>query len=528
MSVSKVRLSILSAAIGLVAIALLWSSCDDNQPLRPPRVILISMDTVRADHVSGYGSATTTPVLASIAAEGVRFQNFYSASSYTIPSTMSILTGLDPQEHGMAAKATRLSPDVPLLAELMTDAGYRTQAFHEGGYVAGRFGFERGFAEYKEVPRIAAVDESLPEVTGWMRDNADEPYFLFIQTYAAHFPYGGMDRYRKDHPERGLPDAGELDRLRTELTDAKSKGLTEEERQRYALYNHFAEQHSDRVGGYRSLLSDFPDTKHFELDVEQMKSSYDERIRLIDSALGSLRATLVELGQWEDTLFVVVSDHGEAFFEHGLEQHDYVPFNECFKVPAVISYPRVLRERSGHVIEGLAWHLDLVPTILALTGQDARPNLRGRDLSSVLLGLDEIEADRAIYPAVLKVAFRAQADSLRRLVIQGDDKWVEGHELFGDAEGLLFDLGDDPGEHTNLRENNPDRFDELAGMATRYEGQLVKYLPVHQDTSEVIDPNSDVAPPKLTPAEEDALYGLGYGLGFEDEDNEAEQKPKKD
>jgi hypothetical protein len=119
-----------------------------DTPERPGRIILFSMDTVRADRVSGYGTATTTPNLEEITAEGVRFVDFYAAASFTLPATMSIFTGLDALEHGVWNEAAVLAPDVPTLAELLRKAGYRTQAFHEGGYVDAEFGFDRGFDQY--------------------------------------------------------------------------------------------------------------------------------------------------------------------------------------------------------------------------------------------------------------------------------------------------------------------------------------------------------------------------------------------
>ncbi len=514
------------SALGLLALALCVGCSSDNTVTGPKRVILISMDTVRADHVSGYGSADTTPEISKIAAQGARFDDFYSASCYTIPSTMSILTGLDPKEHALDHKATRVSPEVPLLAELMKDKGYRTQAFHEGGYVAGRFGFERGFGEYKEVPRIAAVTDALPDVTQWMRDNAEEPYFLFFHTYAAHFPYGGMERYREEHPERGLPDSAEMAKLRALHEKSGPTEGPREERRRLALANYFADKQGDQIGKYKTLLEDFPETEHYELDVHQIKTSYNERIAQIDSAIGQLRDTLVELGQWEDTLFIIVSDHGEAFYEHGLERHDYVPFNECFAVPLVVSYPKLMSERKEHVVEGLAWHLDLVPTILSIAEISAPTELRGIDLTSVLAGESEIASDRAIYPAVLRPAFRPRRP-LRRMVIQGDDKFVQGHEHFGDELGFLFDLERDPGELDNLREKQNARFEELAALAEEYDSSLVVRLPVHQQTGELVLPNGDIAPLDMSDEERQRLANLGYTDSEDEEDEEPEDRDDK-
>lgn len=523
------RSPIPTALSGAIALLGLTACFDSGQAeSRPSRIVFISMDTVRADHVTGYGELDTTPNLDRIAKEGVRFERFYGASTYTIPSTMSIMTGLDPREHAMDSKVTRLSPDVPMLAELMRDAGYRTQAFHEGGYVAGRFGFERGFQEYREVPRIEAIRAALPDVTQWMRDHADEDYFLFFHTYAAHFPYGGMERYRNQHPERGLPTAEQLAKLKTQHT---GKDGAREDKRFWALCNYFAEKHEDQIGRYIQLMEDFPETEHFELDLQQILTSYDERIHQIDRAIGELRATLEELGQWEDTLFMVFSDHGEAFFEHGLERHDYVPFNECLELPFFVSYPNLLQEKGGRVIGGLTWHLDLVPTVLGIVGEEYPGELHGKDLTAVLLGEEEIASDRAIFPAVLRPAFRDRLP-LRRVVIQGDDKWIEGHEHFGDEGGYLFDLSQDPLERRNLREERRERFDELASLARTYNAILRVRPPIHQQTREVIRDLENPGELELSAEEWARLAALGYagpGDGApEDHDEKSEEDSKED
>jgi len=501
-------------ALTVVAAAVAAAGCggvvEPAGPPRPGRIILLSMDTVRADRVSGYGPLDTTPVLAEIAAEGLLFQNSYGASTYTIPSHMSVFTGLDAAEHGVHSRVARLAPDVPTLAEMLAEAGYRTHAFHEGGYVAGRFGFERGFERYEERPRIAVAREALPEVLDWMRANADAPYFLFLHTYAAHFPYGGIERYRGENPDR-VPSDAEIERMRAEVGDERLATIPRKLRGRYALINQFAERHEDLIGtGDSRLPFDFPESEDFERDRAAIRESYDRRIRLIDEAVGRIRATLVDLGQWDDTLLVVFSDHGEAFFEHGLQRHDYVPFDEVLRVPLVVSYPRLLRERDGHVWSGLAWHLDLLPTILGLAGVDPPPGLAGVDLTDVLAGRDAgsaLLADRAIFPAVLRPAFREQRP-LRRVVLAGGWKYIEGHENFGDEQGFLFDLGSDPAERQNLRTERPGAWEEMAARAGAWAAGLRPPGAVHQETGEPL--SGDEGDVELSEEELEKLRGLGY------------------
>ncbi|MDH3226057.1 MAG: sulfatase [Thermoleophilia bacterium] len=482
--------------------------------LRPGRIILLSMDTVRADHVTGYGSATTTPTLGEIAAEGVLFLDSYAASSYTIPSHASIFTGLDAIEHGVIVDFARIAPDVTTLAEALASAGYRTQGFHEGVYVDARFGFDRGFDAYVRRPRNGVVSDSLPTLLEWMRSAADEPYFLFLHTYAAHYPYGGFERYRREHPERGLPSDAEIRGLHRRYSPdrARARGIPSETRLICTLYNHLATSRNSMLAcGDRYLPANFPETPHFELDRAALTASYDERIGHIDRALARIRSTLLDLGQWEDTLLVVTADHGEAFFEHGLPRHDYVPFDEVLKVPLVVSYPRLLRSRGVRRVAGLTWHLDLMPTILSLAGIPDPGRPQGIDLTPAMLGDTRIPDDRTIYPAVLSAPNRPPMP-LRRAAVQGGLKYIEGHPRFGNERGYLFDLKRDPEERNNLRGSRESQFREFSERVVRYGRRLEPHAPVHQKTGRPVVSSEEQPGPgvDLSAEEVEQLRELGY------------------
>jgi arylsulfatase A-like enzyme len=466
-----------AAWAALVAVSL---ACGGPEPIgtRAGRIILITMDTTRADYVSPYAAVEHTPTLRTIAEEGVWLRRFYAASSYTLPAHMSIFTGLDPAQHRVHDWGARLRRGVPTLAELLRSAGYRTFGVHEGGYMVARHGFDRGFQTYEERARKAVLGVGLPEVLGWMREHADEAYFLFLHTYMAHYPYGGFARYRQQHPERGLPpDAWIAEQRRRYRRSARFKGranrfIPPATRALCTLYNQLASGHAALLRcGDNFFGPEFPESESAHSDLDAVRSSYGERVAAIDRGLARIRGTLEELRQWDDTLLVVTSDHGEAFFEHGHYQHDYVPFNEVLRVPLVISFPRLLRGRGSSVVEQPASHLDLVPTVLGLVGIPAPEGLPGLDLTPVLLGRDELPDDRAVYSAVLRLAHREQMP-LRRVVVRGDLKYVEGHARFGDAEGLLFDLESDPGETRNLRGERADVFLGLAELAERWEREL--------------------------------------------------------
>jgi arylsulfatase A-like enzyme len=500
----------------------LWSY--GSEPATAPRaqakrIVLVSMDTVRADRVSGYAAGDPTPRIARIAEQGVLFRDFYAASNYTIPSHMSLFTGLDPAEHGVTVAGARLSPRVATLAERLSRSGFVTAAFHEGGFVGERFGFGRGFGSYRRVPRVGVVREALPSILEWIREHRSERWFLFVHSYAAHFPYGGFERYRRAHPERELPGDGELAALRRRwpgnqpLGPRAARSVPPATRSLCTLYNHLAPSHAQHLacGGYLFSEADRAGP-HFGDDLAAVRRSYQERIRLVDAAIGRIRETLDDLGQWDDTLFVVTSDHGEAFYEHDLVRHDFVPFEEVMRVPLIVSFPRKLGSE-GRVVGGLAWHLDLLPTILSLAGLPVPPGLRGIDLTPALLGEEGLPEGRAVFPQVLRPIHR-DPEPPRRVALRGGWKLVEGHPEFGDEAGLLFDLRADPLERHNLRSERPERAAALAALARSWDEGLERVPPVSQRTGL---PLSAGEAPVPVPPDEDVREQL-RALGYVDED----------
>lgn len=510
------RLRILIPALAAVLVLLTCAPRDGAAP-SPRRILLVSMDTVRADRVPGVGSGALTPELTRLAEKGAVFRQFHAASNYTLPSTMSMMTGLDPLEHGVVVQAARLAPEVPTLAERLAQAGYRTASFNESGYVGSRYGFDRGFGIYRELPPQAVTGRSLDEVLAWIdARGAEEPWFLFLHTYTAHFPYGGYARYRARHPERGLLSDERIRELRARAPwtpgqlGRAADGFRASTRALCTVYNQLAVAYQDLLGcGHHWLPTTFHESPHYRpSDLEAVRTSYDDRVRHIDRALGRVRERLQARGLWRDTLVVVTSDHGEGFFEHGLYMHDYSPFEEVLRVPLLISWPAGLPAARGRLVEVPAWHLDLVPTVLALAGLDPGP-LPGLDLSP-WLGADPPEApSRARYPVALSAPNQERRPA-RRVVLYEGRKWIEGHPVFGDGEGLLFDLREDPGEQRNLRTARPEEAARGAALAAAYERGLVLRPPVNSDTGERIPAPFAAGPPALSKEERELLSGLGY------------------
>lgn len=505
-------------AVWLLFVLFAGAGCTERKALPlPDRIVLFSMDTVRAD--SAY-DPQVAPELAAIASKGLRFDRAYAAANYTLPSHMSMFTGLDPAEHGVVRMFTRLSPEVPTLAEALAAAGYPGEADHEGVFVAARFGFDRGFVRSREHGRRAVVGRDLPEV---LRAIAVWPgrSFHFLHTYAAHYPYGGFARYRRNSPARGLPDDVAIARLRRRYPFASgrvararaSRELDAEARAMCALYNALAEGHEDKLGCATAPFVPFG--VHGAADLEAVKRSYAERVREVDRAIGRLRAELEARGQWEGTLLVVTSDHGEAFYEHGLYQHDYVPFDEVMRIPLVVSYPRALR--TGRRSDLLVSHIDVMPTLLSLARAPRPPGLAGRDLSPLLRGAAPAGgAGRTLFPALLWPAQKPQ-EALRRVVVQGRAKWIDGHPSYG-AEGLLFDVVRDGAEKRDMRLAAPDEARRLEALAREHDAHMKLVPPLRIGTGEPVEAPFDAeaaegaaaGPGGLSEAEQRRLRALGY------------------
>jgi arylsulfatase A-like enzyme len=253
----------------------------------------------------------------------------------------------------------------------------------------------------------------------------------------------------------------------------------------------------------------FVDSATFEEDRQAILDSYMERIRLIDAAIGRIRNTLIDLGQWDDTLFIVLGDHGEAFFEHGQQRHGYVPFNEVLRVPLIISFPNLLRERGGQVIDGLVWHLDILPTIASLVGlPPPSEGEGGLDLVPVMTDQDEIPADRAVHPVVLH-AQHTSNEPMRRVALRRALKYVQGSPQFGDEVGLLFDLERDPDETRNQRQIRSADFEAMVELSDRHSAMLTPGQALLQPA---LQPGAaeEAGTDGLSPEAEEQLRELGY------------------
>ena len=339
----------------LLAVLLLYPACGEPEKDQAPRgIILISADTLGAGHLGLYGyGPDTSPNIDRWAEEAVVFRNAFAQLPGTLPSHMSMMTGLTPGKHGVYPSQkmpVALADDIPTLAEKLQRAGYATAGFTEGGYVAGVYGFNRGFDQWDD--RFATWPNVLNAADAFLGTlEPDAPFFLFLHTYDIHDPYAPPTAYR----ELFSPPPGPLS------IAPKGKELVEVNR------------------GLRSVTPG---------DVEQLRALYDGGIRLFDHQWQLLLTMLDHHGLQNRTLVILTADHGEEFMEHGRLAHETV-YNPGIHVPLVI---RPSERPARGEIQAMVQLTDLPATILAWAGL---PPMASGGTDLLALAATETEPERS-------------------------------------------------------------------------------------------------------------------------------------
>jgi arylsulfatase A-like enzyme len=328
---------------------------------RPRNVILVSIDTLRADHLGAFGYARdTSPFIDGLARRGVRFERAFAPASWTLPSHMSLLTSTYPHTHRVE-NVERVLPDAtPTLAERLRDAGYHTTAFVSWVYLSAAFGFGRGFDGFHELlpppeQRDAAGHHAIragpfvDRVLEWARQAPAEPYFLFLHLFDPHMSYEPpLEIARRFDPALDSVQWGDYEHLKRYI-----RGLSAQ---------------SERVPA---------------AERERARALYDGEIRYVDGELQRLFDGLGERGLLAHTLVVLVSDHGEEFDEHGsMEGHGWTLYDEVLRVPLILAFPD--GRDAGRSVPRVVQTLDVAPTILHALGLEPPPDFQGRSLLPLL------------------------------------------------------------------------------------------------------------------------------------------------
>jgi arylsulfatase A-like enzyme len=406
-------------------------------------LILISVDTLRADRLGCYGyERPTSPAIDDLAESGVRFERVVAESSWTLPSHMTIFTGLHPGSHGVVTGNDKLPPGIPTLTEHLRARGYRTFGTTVGGWVEGRFGFSRGFETWDDEKK--RLKDAIPQSLAWIDGmRSDEPYFLFLHTYDVHCPYDPPPPFVEQFRTRPPKDHLEVE---------KRCGNT--------YFNKL-----DLTQGQVRFLSD----------------QYDAEIRAADEQLRGFFDELDRRGAWRDTIVVLLSDHGEEFYEHGQIGHERTLFIETLRVPLIVVAPGLepgTVSRSAGLVDvfpTLAQMLELSPS--GLHGESLLPWMRGAS------------ADHPDPPRFSQLDRHVELAS----IVRGD-----GHLILDRAEdtALLFDLSADPGEQEDLASGRPDEADALRSKIASHLASLPS--------------PAEVEAVEHTPEQEERLRALGY------------------
>ncbi len=447
---------------------------------RRPSVLLVSIDMLRADHVSAYGyERRTTPTLEALAADGVRFERHISSAPWTLPAHAALFTSLPDSVHGcVEGSGNALAPEVTTLAERFRDAGYRTAGFYAGPYLHEAFGLGQGFEEYAYcVPDAAdlftaeqvaawAGDPAAhrrshhgvtnPDVfkasSAWLEQHADEPFFLFVHLWDAHFDFVPPPSFAKrfaDSAYDGWVDGREFffdPRIRADMDPR---------------------------------------------DLNQLLALYDGEIMWCDAHVKLLLERLEALGVAEDTVVLVTSDHGTEFFDHGQKGHRRTLYDEALRVPLIVRAPGLLP--AGQVVQGVTRTVDIGPTLLELCGLDRVAGLEGQSLVAAAQG----------QPARLRPALsELLADRSRLLSVTTD----RGRIVWNRATDAVawFDLQADPEERSPRTDLDEGLGAELAQALAQEVQRLREAAERH--------PIQAVAP-ELPPGLEQALHASGYGGG---------------
>ncbi len=381
-------------------------------------VVLISIDTLRADHMSCYGySRNTTPALDALSKEGCFFKNVTSTSSWTAPAMASLFTTLMPSQHNIRHGVCKsgniygqeiLSASHVTLAEILKENGLTTLGISSNPHLTPELGFAQGFDRFM-VCKFKKAEEITKTAIDLMTQYANgKPFFLWVHYFDPHWPYSKQEPWIHTY----APDYNDelqqfyntnLPRVRTAAGIEKGSNM-----------------------------------------LQSLIALYDSEINYVDQSVGKLFDTIHDTG---NTMIVLVSDHGEGFLEHDTLDHGYQLYEESIHVPLIIKCPTVKSAKKS--FNTPCSIIDIPPTILDWLGIKNRYNLQGRSLLSFMKGKisdDASESNRSIFSELNRFG--------KNLISLRVGKWKYINDIKYQEEEL-YDLAADPYETVNIIEKEP-------------------------------------------------------------------------
>ncbi|MBM3321611.1 MAG: sulfatase [Candidatus Eisenbacteria bacterium] len=455
--------SLRSPLLFVFALVLLFPSCAGKETA-PANLLLITVDTLRADRLGCYGGTDArTPAIDRLARGGTLFTNAFCSIPITLPSHASIFTGLYPRTHKVLSHGYTLAPEHTTLAEVLREHGYQTGAFISSHVLDDKYGLAQGFDIYwkrynygreraERLMEEAGEDLLTLAVLDWLRLEAKEPFFIWLHWFHPHKPYeppGAMRALHDPSPDSPLqPDVPTLQKV------------------------------------WEGAI-DLPDE-----EVERFRSLYAGEVAFTDQQVGIVLSRLKDLGLLENTLVVLTADHGEVLYEHDRYfGHDIMLYEPSLQVPLILSGPGIAREE--RILDATVRNIDLFPTILDLLGIPSDPSaIEGRSFAAALQ--EQPMEDAPVFAEVFppKEVWKTEP---RHTVRFGDWKLITKD---GTDVSELFDLSDDPAEKQNRSE---DAIEKRAEM----ERLLREWIAAREGTA-------PEGYPELTEQERENLKSLGY------------------
>jgi arylsulfatase A-like enzyme len=418
--------------IGLAALTVLVAGCGKHEP--PLNVIIIGIDTLRPDHLGCYGyERDTSPRIDELSMRGTLFEDALSQSPWTLTSFASVFTSLYPSQHGASAMDSRLRTDIPTLAMILLKRGYSTAAIVNAPFLRPEYKLDRGFEYYDYKPPFAGriADGTTADALSWIDAHADEPFFVFVHYFDPHLPYSPPEPYRAQfYPDYAgnLPSSFSLD-----------------------LYPRA------RATSFETLKALSPD------DWDYIRALYDGEIRFTDKAVGELLEGIDAKGLRENTLVILLSDHGEEFFEHEGFEHGHTLYNELLNVALVMSLPGRIPE--GKRVSGHVRLIDVAPTVLDFLGIERPRHFEGASVKPLITGdADVVTPDGGLLPSGMGYAEAMLYGTERKCILAYPWKYIYDIDTGG---RLFFNLIDDPGENKNLADTRPEALGPVEEVLAR-------------------------------------------------------------
>ncbi len=458
-----------------------------------PNVIIISVDTLRKDHLSCYGyEGCKTPNIDEFAGKSVVFENCIAPAPGTTPSMASMLTGSYPTVHGCRHfPLIPINEDIKILSQILKPYGYHTEFYTAHPVLDITRGFSRGFDFYEAYPFTGELQNLLPRRvdnivlnflglinvlgdtarTDWLRDKVAgrlvkldryAPFFLWFHFFDPHAPY---------FPPQEFIPADKDERMRVDSV-------------KYEL----------KKKGYMNCESERGD----------IVKLYDGEIQYVDHALGELLQVMEEEGFFENTIVVLTADHGEEFWEHNAFGHGHCLYPEVIRIPLMIYLPPSLGCVSGRIYDYVSL-VDIAPTILDLLGLPGGEGMEGRSILKLMesceSGPDDDNtgvSDYALFSEFLLYPFRGEGlDGEKKGIYEGNYHLIYD---FNSGEKELYDLDSDPGELMDISKEDEDTTDRLYS-------ELMEWYETNLQIVEELAPQREM---EMSEEEKEMMRGMGY------------------